>query len=140
MLNPWRKLLFALCFFPLFFSCQKLIEDKKKDLLMELITNGTWYVSQYNEGAKDITQEFTDYHFRFFSDGIVTGKKGTAIENGTWAGDVQNISIDAQFPSAQPPLSKLTGVWKITDSGLDFVKAEMNNPPGKNFLHLLKNK
>ncbi|HRE52135.1 MAG TPA: hypothetical protein PK339_11980 [Flavitalea sp.] len=140
MLHPHRRLLFALFFFPLFISCEKLIEDKKKDLLMEIITNGTWYIHQYREVDTDITEEFSGYQFQFFENGVVTGEKEAAATDGVWEGDVENISIHANFPSAAPPLSKLSGIWKIKDSGRDFVKAEMTVSTGKNLLHLLKNK
>ncbi|MBC7849146.1 MAG: hypothetical protein H7Y31_05400 [Chitinophagaceae bacterium] len=119
-------------------SCKKKIEDKKQDIIMTAITDGTWIVEQYFEETTNISSDFVDYDFKFNTDGSVTGTKQGVTTNGTWAGDASNYSISSNFPSAVAPLQKMNGVWKITDSYLDYVEAEMTTSAGKNILHLRK--
>lgn len=119
-------------------SCKKAIEEKKQDLVMKAITDGTWIVEQYFENANNISNDFLDYDFKFNSDGSVTGTKAGNISSGTWAGNISNYSITSNFPTAPDPVQKLNGVWKLTDSYWDYVEAEMTTPGGKNILHLRK--
>jgi hypothetical protein len=120
------------------FSCKKTIEKKQEDLVVDAITNGVWIVQQYFEAANNISSQFADYDFQFFKNGSVTGTKSGNITNGTWSGNASNYSITSNFPTATDPVQKLNGVWKITDSYWDYVKAEMTTPAGKNILHLKK--
>lgn len=120
------------------FSCKKAIEQKKEDIIMSAITDGTWIVEQYFEGANNVSYEFQDYDFKFYKDGSVTGTKQGNSTAGTWIGNATNYSITSNFPSAGDPILKLNGVWKITDSYWDYVEAEMTTPAGKNLLHLRK--
>jgi hypothetical protein len=122
-----------------FSSCKKLIEDKQKDALLELITSGQWHVESFTEGTSSITTEFQGYNFQFTEDGSVYGNLGTQIIPGTWSGDISNYSISSNFPDAPDPVKKLNGTWRITDSAVDFVVAEMQNVQGITVLHLRKN-
>src|SRR5436190_1639210 len=100
-------------------SCKKLIEDKKKDALLGIITDGLWHVEEYNEATVIITDQFADYNFQFNSDGSVSGNNGISNTVGTWTGDVKNYTITSDFPGAEDPLKKLNGLWKVKDSGND---------------------
>jgi hypothetical protein len=120
-------------------SCKKLVEDKKRDLLVEAMTKGSWHVETFQEGPAPITNEFTGYNFQFHSNGAVEGITDSLVSEGTWTSDVQNYSITSNFPLATGPLKKLNGTWKITDTKADYVAAEMNNAQVKNLLHLRKN-
>ena len=120
-------------------SCKKLVEDKKRDLLLQIMTDGTWRVDGYNEGTVDVSAEFASYNFQFNENGTVVGIHDGTTEQGTWVGDVNNYSINSNFPTAVNPIKRLNGTWKITDSSNTTVEAEMNTANGKNFLHLVKN-
>lgn len=91
--------------------------------MLNIITNGVWYVQTYNEDSIDITASFSGYVFKFNQNGTVTGTKDSVATNGTWSANVNNRTITSNFPSPPAPLNKLNGVWKITDSGLDYVVA-----------------
>lgn len=120
-------------------GCKKIIEEQQEKLLMNAITNGTWYVEQYRENATDITSTFSEYEFQFYKDGTLQGKRtGVEPDNGTWQASMENASITARFPAANDPLKKVNGLWKITDSYMNYVEAEMKVPEGKNILHLRK--
>jgi hypothetical protein len=125
--------------FMLFCSCEKAIENKQQNLLLELMTNGQWHVEIYKEGTVLLTDDFLNYNFQFKDDGSVSGTNNIITETGTWVADIQNYSITSNFPYAIYPLKKLNGIWKLTDSNVEFVRAEMNTAQGKNILHLRKN-
>lgn len=120
------------------FSCKKMIEEKQKDLFISAMTNGEWYVETFMEGTIAVTEQFTDYTFKFNDNGTVTGVRGQDKVYGTWTGDIANYSINSNFPSAENPVRKLNGSWKITNTKTDFVHAEMTIGDDKNILQLKK--
>lgn len=119
-------------------SCKKIIEEKQKDLFIAAMTDGEWYVESYIEGTIAVTDQFTGYSFKFNDDGTVTGINGRDKVYGTWVGDIANYSINSNFPSAENPISKLNGSWKITNTKTGFVHAEMAIGSDKNILQLKK--
>lgn len=122
-----------------FASCEKLVEDKQRDALEQLITNGQWHVESYLEGTNQVTQEFEGFNFQFTVEGTVYGHKDSSVVAGSWSGDIENYSITSNFPNAENPLKRLNGTWKIKDSSLDYVAAEMITQQGTMILHLRKN-
>jgi hypothetical protein len=109
------------------FSCKKLIQQQEEKAIMNIITNGNWYVYQYLQGSGDITTNFSGYLFKFNTNGTVLGTKNGVSDTGTWSPNVDARTITSTFPSAGPPVSLLNGVWKINDSGADFVRASFND-------------
>ena len=85
--------------------------------------DGNWYVYQYLQGDSDITANFSGYLFKFTTYGTVTGTKNGVSSTGTWSANVSSRTITSGFPSAGPPVTLLNGIWKIKDSGTDFVLA-----------------
>src|SRR5687767_12492627 len=83
------------------FSCKKIIEEKQKDMFISAMTDGEWYVGTFMEGTIAVTEQFTDYTFKFEENGTVTGIKGQDKVQGTWIGDISNYSINSNFPSAE---------------------------------------
>jgi hypothetical protein len=119
-------------------SCKKALEKKAENMVMDAMTNGEWIVEQYFEGSSNISNQFLNYYFRFYSNGTVTGTIDSTATNGTWVGNVSDYTITSNFPSAADPVKKLNGVWKIKDSDWDYVKAEMTINGGTNVLTLRK--
>jgi len=119
-------------------SCQKLIDKKKEQAAMDIITNGVWYVEQYFADTTNITSDFLNYTFQFKDNGTVNGTNGNISADGTWKASVPNRTITSDFPTANDPIKKLNGDWKITDSYVDYVEAEMSTASGKFYLHLRK--
>ena len=68
----------------------------------------------------------------------MTGTRNGVATSGTWVGDVNNGTIQAEFPGAGDPLKKMNGLWKLIDTDWDYANAEMTTPAGKNILHLRK--
>lgn len=121
------------------FSCKKAIEQKQKDIIVQAMTTGHWYVGQYLDTSSDVTGDFFGYEFQFYENGTVDGIINTSTKKGTWSSDISNYTITAAFPlSAGDTLKRLNYTWKITDSYLDFVKAKTTTASGDNILHLRK--
>jgi hypothetical protein len=118
-----QNLLPLLCLAALAFSCKKFIEQQAEKQVMSIITNGYWYVDQYLQNDSNVTASFSGYLFKFDANGTVTGTKDTISRKGTWVPNVDARTINSNFPSAPPPVSLLNGLWKIKDSGTDFVLA-----------------
>ena|SRR6476620_724397 len=136
MIKPILIILFLIA--PVAFSCNKIIEKKKEDIVIEAITNGRWFVKEYRAGTLYVTAEFDGYEFQFYSDGRVDGFLNTTVTNGTWTGDVNQMTITSNFPSVGQPLSRLNGLWKITDNSYTNVSAYNVNGVDTNFLELQK--
>lgn len=119
-------------------SCKKTVENQQKNIIIEAMTTGVWFVYQYSEAGTDVTGGFSGYEFKFDQNGTVTGTKAAVSTPGSWSANITNYSITSQFPSAGDPLQKLNGTWIIKDSYLDFVKAEMTTAAGTNQLQLQK--
>lgn len=133
-----RFLLAALLFLPFFFSCKKAIDKKKEDLVIAAMTSGRWYVQEYLVGSTNVTAEFDGYEFQFYSDGKVDGIKSASTTSGTWLGDAANSTISSNFPGAPTPLSRLNGLWKITDNDWVYVYAYLTIGSETNYLKLRK--
>lgn len=139
MKNPIRIVFVLACLITLS-SCSKYVEEKQKNLLLSVMTEGQWHVEEYLEGGvTSIKDKFEGYNFQFASDGSVLGVKGAFKIKGNWKGDINNYSISSNFPSTEDPIARLNGVWRIIDSAIDYVEAEMSTGRAKNILRLRKN-
>lgn len=110
-----------------FLSCKKFIQQQEEKAIMNAITNGYWYVSQYKQNDSDITASFSGYLFKFDANGVVTGTKEDSSQKGVWVADINTRTITSGFPGATEPLSLLNAVWKIKDSQTDMVLANMTD-------------
>ena len=129
----------ALAGVAMLFSCKKAIEQQERNIIIDAMTNGRWYVEQYKQTTTDISTSFSGYEFQFYENGNVEGIKNTTAKSGTWTTDITNYTITANFPaSANDTLKLLNYTWKITDSYLDYVEAKTTTTSGDNILHLRK--
>jgi hypothetical protein len=121
------------------FSCRKAVEQAQKNIIIDAMTNGRWYVEQYKENSTDVTGDFFGYEFQFYENGNVDGIKTPVTKSGTWSSDITNYTITASFPAnAGDTLRRLNYTWKITDSYLNYVEAKTTTGNGDNILHLRK--
>ena len=120
------------------FGCKKAVEDIKRNYVIDIMTNGRWYVEQFKEGSTEVTADFAGYEFQFYENGKVDGIKNTTTQQGTWAADVSALTITSNFPSAVAPLQKLNAVWKLTDSYPDLVVAQTVVGADTHYLKLRK--
>ena len=58
--NTWLILLLAGSTL-LSFSCKKAVQQAEKNIIIDAMTNGRWYVEQYKENTADVTGDFFGY-------------------------------------------------------------------------------
>lgn len=137
-----RKLLLIICVMAAIasVSCKKAIENKEKQLVLDAMTTGRWYVELYTANTADITGQFTGYEFQFYDNNKVDALYGTVTKStGGWTPDISSYTITASFPAnAGDTLLRLNYTWKLTDSYTDYVEAKTTTPAGDNILHLRK--
>jgi hypothetical protein len=122
-----------------FSSCKKFVQQQEENAVIKIMTNGVWYVQTYNQNDTSIAALFAGYTFQFKSDGTVLAIKDSAtLATGTWVGNVDNETINSNFPGAAIPLDKLNSLWKITDSSPTSVVANTTIGTDMEFLVLLK--
>ena len=114
-----RNLVLLILLLTCFLSCKKFIEEQEKKAVLNIITTGQWYVSQYKQNDSDITAAFSGYLFKFDENGVVTGSKDGLSQKGLWVPDVGARTVSASFLTAGPPVNLLNETWKITDSYTD---------------------
>lgn len=120
-------------------SCKKAIENLvEQSLIEQIITNGVWVVTGYQENTTTLTSLFSGYEFKFNSDASVTGTVNGNATKGSWSADKVNYTITSSFPVNTDPLQKLNGTWKIIDSSPTYVKATRNGAPVTTTLELNK--
>jgi hypothetical protein len=122
------------------FSCKKFIQQQEENYVVKIMTSGVWYVSAYNQNdTTNFAPLFNAYTFQFLANGTVLAIKDSAtVATGTWVGDVNNKTINSNFSGATDPLVKLNSLWKITDSGSDYVKATTVIGSNNEYLYLRK--
>ncbi|MES2773715.1 MAG: hypothetical protein V4722_06000 [Bacteroidota bacterium] len=121
------------------FGCvSKIIEQKKEDLLVNLITGNTWIMRSFYEGPTDLTSGFEGYEFKFNTDGTVYGTKpGFPNAVGTWAGNTSTMSVQSNFPAETGVFKKLNGTFNITSTTPTEVKANRFESAVEYKLHLV---
>jgi hypothetical protein len=122
------------------FSCKKYVQQQEQNVLINLVTSGTWRVTGYmDHQTTNLTDSFSGYSFQFNENGTVYAILSQQQTSGTWAADVQTKTITSNFPSAPLPLSLLNHVWTVTDSYSDSVAAKTQVDSSYNILNLHKN-
>jgi hypothetical protein len=129
---------------PLFFlfttvHCKKIKEDLGMKFIIAAMTDGRWIVDKFTDNNEDIAALFAGYEFQFTGDGKVYGYyNGTQVKEGTWVGDVNDLTIYSNFPSAAEPLIRLNDTWKVTNNTTKLVEATPFNSTRTAYLKLVK--
>lgn len=107
-------------------GCKKTIEKKTENAIMKAMTDGQWVITSFISDGSNITSDFSAYRFQYFDNYTVDAIKNGTVENtGSWNGDVNTMSITANFPDAINPLLLLNGTWHVTDNSWTYVEATM---------------
>ena len=105
-------------------SCKKAIENAQEDLVIKAMTDGRWTVSNFTVNGNNITTDFTNYRFKYYSNKTVDAINVTVVEKtGTWDGDAATMTTSANFTGATHPLSLINGSWHIDRNGWTYVEA-----------------
>src|SRR5207247_8828260 len=96
-----KKLSFVVVAIILLSGCHKIIEQKAQDAIVKAMTQGQWEITNFTSNGTDMTANFSGYTFQYLENYTVNAiKNGTVEKTGTWQGDVNTMSISANFPSA----------------------------------------
>ena len=107
-------------------GCKKAIEKQAEDAILKAMTDGQWVITSFTNNGSDITSDFSAYKFQYFSNYTVNAiKNGTVEKTGAWQGDVNTMTISADFPNVVNPLLMLNGTWHITNTSWTYVIANM---------------
>ncbi len=119
------KKIIAISLLITFFSgCKKAIENKQQDLVIQAMTNGQWKITSFTLNSSNITSDFTDYKFQYYSNKTVDAiKNGAVVKTGTWDGNATTMTTSADFPAAVNPLLHINGSWNILNSSWTYVVA-----------------
>jgi hypothetical protein len=140
MRNKYRLIILLAIAIPMLWGCpSKIVEQKKEDFVINLITSNIWIMNSFYEGSTNLTTDFASYEFKFNNDGTVYGiKVGAPNATGTWTADATSMTIQSNFPTETGILKKLNGTFTITSSSLSDVKANRFEGTTELKLHLIK--
>src|SRR5262245_61537910 len=110
----------------LFSGCKKTVEKIQENAIIKAMTDGQWVITSFVRSGNDITPDFSGYKFQYYANETVDAiKNGTVEKKGGWKGDVNAMSISAQFENASSPLSLINGTWHIDNNSWTFVVATL---------------
>jgi hypothetical protein len=146
-----NNLLYTLMVFALLFiSCSS---DNSDDVnatnsmadiqeISDLVSNGTWIITNFVDSGSDETANFTGYGFSFNSDGNLVADNGSNTVNGTWSvtddsgsddSSIDDSSDDIDFniffasPSNFNELSEDWDIVSRTDSRIELIHVSGGN-------------
>lgn len=120
-----RIVFVILSFWILVTGCKKsIVEQVEENLVIKAMTDGQWRVTKFTKGGADITADFANYKFQFYSNNTVDAiNNGVVEKTGTWNADANARTITSSFVNANPPVSLCNGLWNITNNSWTFVEA-----------------
>ena len=109
-------------------GCKKKIEKIKENAVISAMTDGQWIVASFVKNGSNITLDFSNYKFQFFSNNTVDAiKNGNVEKTGTWSGDAATMTIESNFTNVILPLSLINGNWHIDNNSWTFVVASQKS-------------
>ena len=89
--------------------------------VINVVNNGTWRITLFNDSGVDETLNFTDYDFSFGASNILSATNGTNTYSGTWSVTSDNSNDDSPSNdldfniafSAPANFAELTEDWNI---------------------------
>lgn len=119
-----KKLAFILGLVMLLAGCKKTVEQIQQDLVIQAMTDGQWAITIFTVNGTNITTDFTNYRFKYYSNRTVDAiNSGTVEKTGTWDGNATTMTTSANFTAAAYPLTLINGNWLITRNSWTYVEA-----------------
>ena len=95
-----------------------------EDLLVKILTDGEWSVTDYKLNGTDRTPEFSGWRFKYYNTNVVDAKfNGSVTNSGSWSGNQSDMNFSANFPSAPSPVNLVNGTWHVDQPGTRIVVA-----------------
>jgi hypothetical protein len=109
-------------------SCKKTIENIQQDLVIQAMTDGQWKITNFVYNGSNISADFTNYRFKYYSNKTVDAiNNGSVEKTGNWDGNATAMTTWASFTGAVYPLSLINGNWNITRNSWTYVEATQNS-------------
>ena len=121
-----KKIAIALSFITIFsVACgDKVPAVIPEDLLVKVLTDGEWSVTDYKLNGVDRTPEFAGWRFKYYNTNVIEAKlNGTVNNTGTWQGNQSDMNFSASFQGATDPVTLVNGTWHIDQPGTRIVVA-----------------
>ncbi len=119
-----KKVVAIILFATLLPGCKKTVQNIQEDLVIKAMTDGQWGITSFTLNSVNITADFANYRFKYYSNKTVDAINSGAVEKtGTWDGNANNMTTSANFTSPAYPLSLINGSWQITRNSWTFVEA-----------------
>jgi PBP1b-binding outer membrane lipoprotein LpoB len=134
-----RRTVTAICLLLLLNGCNKYIEEKKENIIIDAMTSGQWVITSFVKSGSDITSSFESYKFQYYSNRTVDAIKNGTVENtGTWDGDVNTMTTWANFKNASAALALINGSWHIDNNSWTYVVASQTSGTETKLMRLEK--
>ncbi len=92
-------------------------DDNSNGSTTEIVIEGNWKVTLFQEDNSNQTAHFNGYAFDFETNGILTAVNGSNTQTGNWnnGGDDSANKLNIDFPSAQDdsPFEEISEDWNI---------------------------
>ncbi len=90
-------------------------DDDNGNGTTEVVVNGNWKVTLFQEDNSNQTSHFNGYSFDFGTDGVVVATNGSTTKTGNWnnGGDDSNNKLNIQFPDDDGPFEEISEDWNI---------------------------
>lgn len=119
-----KKIVAIVFFATLLTGCKKTVQNIQEDLVIKAMTDGQWGITNFTLNNTNITADFANYRFKYYSNKTVDAiNSGTLEKTGNWDGNANNMTTSANFTSPAYPLSLINGSWQITRNSWTFVEA-----------------
>ncbi len=103
-------------------SCKPEIPVVPEDLLVQLLTDGEWSVTEYKLNGVDKTPEFAGWRVKFYSGKTADAKFNTVVmTSGTWDASQSAQTFNINFPTAGAPMNQSNGTWHVDQPGTRIV-------------------
>ncbi|HPG12323.1 MAG TPA: hypothetical protein PLU37_12380 [Chitinophagaceae bacterium] len=112
----------------IFCGCKKTIDNIQEDLVIKAMTNGQWKITSFTLNSTNISSDFSNYKFQYYSNKTVDAiKNGTVEKTGNWDGNAEMMTTWANFSSPPYPLGLINGTWHIDRNSWTYVEATQTN-------------
>jgi hypothetical protein len=114
----------GILFFSVFISCKK--EDNSNQTptnTTNIVQQGKWKITYYNDNGKDETANFNGYTFSFEAGGKLVATKSTTLI-GSWSSGTDDSQPKLNISFLTSPLSSLNDDWHILEQTAKKIKLE----------------
>ena len=120
-------------------ACKKAIENVQEDLVIKAMTDGKWKVTSFTTNGTNVTADFTNYRFKYYSNKTVDALNNNVVEKtGNWDGNAATMTTSASFTGAVYPLQLVNGSWHIDRNSWTYVEATQTSGPDTKTMRLDK--